>query len=74
MRPDAAAAHSPLLGMKPRRRREVRDPYDGLRPWSAITHGLGAVLSVLGTGFLLLRAAARRTRSCAPYFSSTDCP
>lgn len=59
MRPDAAAAHSPLLGMKPRRRREVRDPYDGLRPWSAITHGLGAVLSVLGTGFLLLRAAAR---------------
>ena len=59
MRPDAAAAHPPLLGMKPRRRREVRDPYDGLRPWSAITHGLGAVLSVLGTGFLLLRAAAR---------------
>ena len=59
MRPDAAAAHPPLLGMKPRRRREMRDPYDGLRPWSAITHGLGAVLSVLGTGFLLLRAAAR---------------
>ena len=23
------------------RHREVRDPYDGLRPWSAITHGAG---------------------------------
>ena len=23
-----------------------RDPYDGLRPWSAITHGLGAALAL----------------------------
>ena len=30
-----------------------RDPYDGLRPWSAITHGVGAALAVLGTAVLL---------------------
>lgn len=35
-----------------------RDPYDGLRPWSAITHGVGAVLAVVGTLLLLLRARA----------------
>ena len=33
-----------------------RDPYDGLRPWSAITHGVGAALAVLGTAFLLVRS------------------
>lgn len=33
-----------------------RDPYDGLRPWSAITHGLGAVLAIAGTALLLVRA------------------
>lgn len=33
-----------------------RDPYDGLRPWSAITHGVGAGLAVIGTLFLLIRA------------------
>jgi len=32
-----------------------RDPFDALRTWSAITHGLGAVLAVLGTLLLLLR-------------------
>lgn len=31
-----------------------RTPYDALRPWSAITHGFGAVLSVFGTLLLLL--------------------
>ena len=35
-----------------------RDPYDGLRPWSAITHGVGAGLAVLGTVLLLAKAAA----------------
>lgn len=35
----------------------VRDPYDALRPWSAITHGLGAVLAVVGTVFLLWGAS-----------------
>ena len=33
-----------------------RDPYDALRPWSAITHGAGAALAVLGTLLLLLRS------------------
>lgn len=31
-----------------------RDPYDGLRPWSAITHGVGAALAVLATAALLI--------------------
>lgn len=35
-----------------------RNPYDGLRPWSAITHGAGAVLAVLGAFLLLRRSAA----------------
>ncbi len=38
-------------------RREVRDPYDGLRPWSAITHGAGAALAGAGTAWLLIRSA-----------------
>lgn len=33
-----------------------RDPYDGLRPWSAITHGAGAVLALVGTVLLLGKA------------------
>lgn len=47
----------PLAARQPRsgRQRPSRDPYDGLRPWSAITHGAGAVLSIFGTAFLLLR-------------------
>ena len=60
MRPDAVTAGSaPLFPAAPRRRREVRDPYDGLRPWSAITHGVGAVLALAGTAALLLRALQR---------------
>lgn len=43
----------------PRRRarpqEKGRDPYDGLRPWSAITHGIGAVLAVLATVLLLVK-------------------
>lgn len=35
-----------------------RDPYDGLRPWSAATHGIGALLAVLGTALLIIRTAA----------------
>lgn len=35
-----------------------RDPYDGLRPWSALTHGAGVVLALPGSILLLLRAAA----------------
>ena len=47
MRTHAAAPilpAAPAIKIRPRRRAEVRDPYDGLRPWSAITHGVGAVL------------------------------
>jgi len=33
-----------------------RDPFDALRPWSAITHGAGAVLALLGVVLLLLNA------------------
>ncbi|MBR2934488.1 MAG: hemolysin III family protein [Oscillospiraceae bacterium] len=43
-----------------------RDPYDALRPWSAITHGAGAVLAVLGTILLLLHSY-----SAAQYISFT---
>lgn len=35
-----------------------RNPYDGLRPWSAITHGIGAALGVIGTAALLARGSA----------------
>lgn len=55
MHADTYSAAAPLFSPKPRRR-EVRDPYDGLRPWSAITHGAGAVLAALGTVLLLTRA------------------
>ena len=47
----------PMAGTRRRRlsRERGRDPYDGLRPWSAITHGVGAALGVAGTVLLLLR-------------------
>ncbi|MBQ9818416.1 MAG: hemolysin III family protein [Proteobacteria bacterium] len=32
-----------------------RNPYDGLRPWSAITHGIGIILAIIGTIFLLIK-------------------
>ena len=35
-----------------------RDPYDGLRPWSALTHGAGAILAAAATVFLLVHSAA----------------
>lgn len=35
-----------------------RTPNDGLRPWSAITHGVGIVAALFGTYFLIARAAA----------------
>ena len=33
-----------------------RDPFDALRPWSAITHAAGVLFAVLGTALLLLRS------------------
>jgi len=43
---------------RPRRRPQEhgRTPFDGLRPWSAITHGIGAALAILGTVLLLVKA------------------
>lgn len=32
-----------------------RNPYDGLRPWSAITHASGIFLAIIGTIFLLIK-------------------
>ena len=52
---DTAMTFRSMPHAKPRRREE-RDPYDGLRPWSAITHGAGAVLAVLGTALLAGRS------------------
>lgn len=43
----------------PKREKKARDPYDGLRPWSAITHGIGAVLGVIGTAALLVLSLLR---------------
>lgn len=48
---------APLTASHQQAHRPPRDPYDGLRPWSAITHGTGAVLALVGTAFLLVRAA-----------------
>ena len=44
-----------------------RTPYDALRPWSAITHGIGAALAIIGTIALLLRANPLRLGVCAIY-------
>ena len=52
------SAPSVDLSRRVSRRREERTPYDALRPWSAITHGLGAALAVLGTIYLLFACAA----------------
>ena len=54
----SAFVYAPALSIPvPRpKRRTKRDPYDGLRPWSAITHGVGAVLALIGTLLLLARS------------------
>ncbi|MCL2588424.1 MAG: hemolysin III family protein [Oscillospiraceae bacterium] len=44
----------------------LRDPYDGLRPWSAITHGIGAALGVCAAPFLLFRAYSSRLYGAVP--------
>lgn len=56
-----AATHTSLYArrksaVRTRHGEKGRNPFDALRPWSAITHGIGAVLAVLGTVLLLLRA------------------
>lgn len=70
MRADLITAQEvPLTIPKPRRRRESRDPYDGLRPWSAITHGAGAALALAGTALLLARSAAMGKWLCFGLFA-----
>lgn len=70
MRADVlSASAAPLTMPKPKRRREVRDPYDGLRPWSAITHGVGAVLAAVGTVLLLIRAGQMEDFSLMALFA-----
>ena len=57
---EQAAYRTGYDGVPRRRERPVekgRDPYDGLRPWSAITHGVGAVLGILATAVLVAGAA-----------------
>lgn len=70
-------ANDPPSPKKPIRGKQDRDPYDGLRPWSALTHGAGAVLAVLGTVFLLTRSVLLgdiwRTVSLAIYGVSMIC-
>ena len=56
---DRAISHPFSAPKSHQKQRPKRDPYDGLRPWSAITHGIGAVLSILGTALLLMRTADR---------------
>ncbi len=46
---------SPVLRRRARPQEKGRDPYDGLRPWSAITHGAGAALAILATALLLVQ-------------------
>ena len=47
----------PALPRRTRHQEKGRNPYDGLRPWSAITHGAGAVLALFATILLLVKAA-----------------
>jgi len=45
---------------------KARDPYDGVRPWSAITHSAGAVFGLLAGPFLIMRAYASRLSGAVP--------
>lgn len=65
---------APRPRKKKLRGEQGRNPYDGLRPWSAITHGVGVVLGILGAVLLILRAVALggslRIAVCAIYGAS----
>ena len=50
--------------MKDQKSEKKRDPYDGLRPWSAITHGIGAALSAVALVLLPVRFASLGTLPC----------
>ena len=48
--------------------REIRGPNDGLRPYSALTHGIGALLAAAATGVLVaLSALAGGARQIVGY-------
>lgn len=57
--PLSASTHIPRAPARRLRGEKGRDPYDALRPWSAITHGVGAVLAVAGAAALVIRALSR---------------
>ena len=59
---EQAIYRTPYDGLPRRRERPTekgRDPYDGLRPWSAITHGVGAARSVIAAAVLLFSTAVQ---------------
>lgn len=59
-----------LLSRKAKMPKEIRTPNDGLRMYSAITHGIGALLACLATGVLITLAALSGenvTRSVVSY-------
>lgn len=51
------AFSSPRPRVRKLKGEQGRNPYDGLRPWSAITHGAGILLGILGAVLLLIRAS-----------------
>ncbi len=53
----AAYGGLPQFPCRRKAREAARDPYDGLRLWSALTHGAGAALALLATALLLVQAA-----------------
>lgn len=58
-RPNSNSDFFPRRSSRPEKARKpekARDPYDGLRFYSALTHGVGAVLALFGTALLLFRA------------------
>lgn len=48
-----------LSGSKAGRSERERDPYDGMRFYSALTHGIGAALAAVGTALLLAMAVRK---------------
>lgn len=52
--PNSYRSFQPDLQHRQNPKEKDRDPYDGLRRWSALTHGLGILLAILGTVLLLV--------------------
>ena len=46
---------------------EIRTADDGLRIFSALTHGVGAILAILGVGFLISLASSAGMRAMVSY-------